>query len=430
MVRKGDRPSYTQPDPFDQYDRVKRAVIVSSGESYRTRDFLAAAELLRLDYILASDALTPIAGANQIEVDLADTDAAARTIAAVEPSPDVVIAIDDQGVLVAAAASRLLNLAHNPAGAVAATRDKGLMRALLHKAGVRQPDFRLAGVGDVPEVAASIGFPVVIKPRTLSASRGVIRADNSGAALIAESRIRAILSAAGENAAGELLVESFISGDEIAIEGLVDRGEIEVLAVIDKPVSLDGPYFEETLFVTPSRHPGEAVREAVDVVQDAVSALGLVTGPVHAEVRLTEHGPHLVEVAGRTIGGLCGRALSFGLLGESLEALVLKAALGLGTADHSPARPASGVLMLPIPAAGVLSEVEGISEALQIEGIDGVEITVPRGRSVTPLPEGDRYLGFVFASGMNPAAVEDALRLAAQELTVNIDGESMRPAVE
>ncbi len=414
----------------DQYGSVKRVVIVASAESYRTADFLGAAGLLRLDVVIASDGLSPLADASRVHVDLTDVEGAATEIAAIEPTPDAVVAVDDQGVLVAAAANRLLGLSCNPASAVTATRDKAVMRELLASAGVRQPRFRLAGIGQIPDMADALGFPVVIKPRTLSASRGVIRADDREGARSAEQRVREILARAGQDPESDVLVECFVEGDEIAIEGLVSDGELEVLAVIDKPDPLDGPFFEETLFVTPSRHPDHVIEASVGVVQQAVAALGLVTGPVHAEVRLSETGPHIIEIASRTIGGLCGRALSFGLLGESLEAVVLKAALGVSTSDLGPARPASGVLMLPIPATGVLSDVDGIAEALEIDGIDGVEITIARGRRVMALPEGDRYLGFVFASGQDPEHVEDSLRTAAQAMSVTIDGESMRPAVE
>ncbi|MBT8248933.1 MAG: ATP-grasp domain-containing protein [Acidimicrobiia bacterium] len=409
---------------------MKRVVIVASAESYRTADFLGAARLLRLDVVVASDGISPIAGASRVHIELADVERAAIEIASIEPTPDAVVAIDDEGVLIAAAASQLLGISCNPPSAVEATRDKAIMRALLARTGVRQPRFRLAGIGQIPDMAHALGFPVVIKPRTLSASRGVIRADDREGARAAEERVRKILAKAGKDPESDLLVEQFIEGEEIAIEGLVSDGELEVLAVIDKPDPLDGPFFEETLFVTPSRHPAHVIEASVGVVQQAVAALGLVTGPVHAEVRLSETGPNLIEIASRTIGGLCGRALSFGLLGESLETVVLKAALGVSTSDHEPTRPASGVLMLPIPATGVLSDVDGMTEALEVDGIDGVEVTVARGRRVTALPEGDRYLGFVFASGQDPEQVEDSLRAAAQVLSVTIDGESMRPAVE
>ena len=409
---------------------MNRVVIVASRESYRTGDFLAAAALLRAEAVVASDAPPPLAEAGQIAVDLDDPPAAAATIANLVPQPDAVIAIDDQGAAVAAEASRLLGLAHNPRSAVAATRDKRLMRRLLAEAGVDQPSFRMAQPGAVPKMAAELGYPVVVKPTGLSASRGVIKANGSAAASRAERRIRDILIAAGRSRDEALLVEEYVPGSEVAVEGLLVDGRLEVMAFIDKPDPLEGPFFEETLLITPSRLPPETQDAVVGLVDAARKALGLRTGPIHAEVRIPPDGsPRLIELAARPIGGLCGRAFTFGLLNESLEVMLLRSALGLSTIDTTPARPASGVLMLPIPATGILNGVGGLDEAKAMVGVDDVSITIAYGRRVTALPEADRYLGFVFASGRSPKAVEDTLREASSVLSVTIDGEAMQPAV-
>lgn len=246
---------------------MNRVVIVASRESYRTGDFLAAAALLRAEAVVASDAPPPLAEAGQIAVDLDDPPAVAATIANLVPQPDAVIAIDDQGAAVAAEASRLLGLAHNPRSAVAATRDKRLMRRLLAEAGVDQPSFRMAQPGAVPKMAAELGYPVVVKPTGLSASRGVIKANGSAAASRAERRIRDILIAAGRSRDEALLVEEYVPGSEVAVEGLLVDGRLEVMAFIDKPDPLEGPFFEETLLITPltastrnSRRGGRACR--------------------------------------------------------------------------------------------------------------------------------------------------------------------------
>jgi biotin carboxylase len=232
---------------------------------------------------------------------------------------------------------------------------------------------------------------------------------------------------AGRDPAEPLLVEEYIPGRELVIEGVVRDGDLRVLAAIDKPDPLAGPYFEETMFVTPSRLSRRRQEGAADVVQKAVTALGFSAGPVHAEVRLPPDGHvRVLELAARSIGGLCGRALSFGLLGESLEVVVLRAAMGDSMGDPAPARPSSGVLMLPIPGSGVLTGVEGVEAACGLPGIDDVQITIPIGRRVQALPEGDRYLGFVFASGPAPDDVEAALRAAATVLTVTVDGEALQ----
>lgn len=407
-------------------------VLVVPEDSYRTSAFLRAAATLRAKVVVAGSALHPLAevGAQEaaVAVDLEDPDAAGEAIAAAVPDAAAVIAIDDEGVLTAAAAARVLGLHHNPPDAAAATRDKLLLRRLLDRAGVTQPRFAAAGKGEVADAAAAIGFPVVVKPTGLSAARGVIRATSTAEAANAELSIRRLLIAECGSGDEPLVVEEFIAGDELAIEGLLGPDGLEVLAVIDKPEPASGPYFAETFLTTPSRLPDDVQDSAIALVQDACAALGLVIGPVHAEVRIDAAGePYLIEIAARSIGGLCSRALTFGFLGESLEVLILRAALGWDQTVAPPARPATGVLMLPIPSTGTFLTLEGVDRARRVAGIDEIELTVSEGTRVAALPEGDRYLGFVFASMDTPAAVEKSLRTAAAELTVVVDGEAVDP---
>ena len=378
---------------------MKRVVLVASRQSYRTGDFVAAARLLGLEPVVATDAPPPLEGA-QVQVSLTDVEAAAASIAGLDPAPAAVVAIDDHGVEVAARAAARLSMPGNPEEAVSATRDKLVMRRLLEAGGVAQPAFAPADPGEVAAAASSLGFPAVVKPTGLSASRGVIRVDDVGAARRAEARIRSMLDDAGFDRNEPLVVEEYLPGAELVVEGLVANGELEVLALIDKPDPLEGPFFEETLLVTPSRHADEVQAAAVALAEAGAAALGLVSGPVHAEIRVAPDGRvRLLELAARSIGGLCGRALSFGLVGESLEVLILRAALGQPSLDSSAGRPAAGVLMLPIPATGTYLGIEGQAAAEAIDGIDTLTMTVVPGRPVVALPEGDRYLGFVFASG-------------------------------
>ncbi len=397
--------------------------MIPSG-SYRTIDFLSAARDLRIDLVVASDGDLPMAGlgkARTLTIDFTRPEWSAARIAKLNPSPDAVISAGDKGVLVAAMASNLVGAPTNPVTAVSATRDKAHMRGLLASAGVPQPRYATARPGTVPELAAGIGFPCVVKPRHLSGSRGVIRVDTPDEARGAEERIRAIVEDAGRDPGDTLVVEAFVPGDEVALEGMLVDGDLIVLALLDKPDPLDGPYFEETIFVTPSRHEPDTQREITAVVQAATQAMGLVTGPVHAEVRCGPDGVVLLEVAARSIGGLCGRALAFGLLGESLESVILRSALGMPGRDLEMALPATGVMMVPIPKAGVLVAVEGVEAAVAVDGVTGFDQTVPNGKPVLPLPEGDRYLGFLFARGTTPDAVEDALREASRRLEITID---------
>jgi biotin carboxylase len=260
-----------------------------------------------------------------------------------------------------------------------------------------------------------VGFPCVVKPLSLSASRGVIRADDPDAARAAAERIRRML-----DPDALLLVESFVAGDELAVEGLLRGGALEVLAVFDKPDPLQGPYFEETIYVTPSRLPDDRRERVERAAAEAAKSLGLVEGPVHAELRLDGDGPVMLELAARSIGGLCARTLRFGL-GTSLEELILKHALGDAVHGMRRESNASGVMMLPIPRAGTLREVRGTERAREVPGIAGLQISIAPGRPVQPLPEGDRYLGFLFAKAATSEEVETALREAHSRIEVVID---------
>ncbi len=399
-------------------------VLVAPAGSYRTVDFVDAARTLRVDLVVASDGDVPMSDLGRtrsLAIDFERVEWSAARIAKISPAPHAIIAVDDRGVLIAVMASSLVGVPANPVAAVAATRDKAHMRALLENADVRQPEFGLASPGQVPTVAGRIGYPCVVKPRGLSASLGVIRVDDQDDAEAAEPRIREIVRCAGGEPDEPLLVESFVVGPEVAVEGMLIDGDLHVLAILDKPDPLDGPFFEETMFVTPSRHDEGIQAEVGDLAQTAAAALGLVSGPVHAEMRIGADGVMLIEVAARSIGGLCGRSLSFGLLGESLELLILRSALGMPGSGLGRAVAATGVLMLPIPEEGTLESIEGITEALEVPGITDFSQTIPNGKSVVPLPEGDRYLGFIFAEGLTPSAVEQSLREAQSRILVKVD---------
>jgi biotin carboxylase len=393
---------------------VPRALLLLPTATYRAADFVAAARALGVEVVVASEEAPLLAatmGDRAVTVPLDDPDQAARVIEALDArSPiDAVVAVDDQGVVVAAQAGERLGFPHNPPDAVARTRDKAAMRDALAAAEVPQPRYaRLAAPDDLPDV----GWPRVVKPTRSSASRGVIRADDPAGAVAAARRAAAITGQ-------PLLVEQYVPGVEVAVEGLLRGGELTVLAVFDKPDAMEGPYFEETIYVTPSRLAEETLASVRRVAADAAGALGLTEGPVHAELRVHEGRVSVLEVAARSIGGLCARSLRLGA-GISLEEVILRHALQLPIEDLTREPQASGVMMLPIPRSGTLVAVRGQDDARAVPGIVGLEVTIPRGRAVLALPEGDRYLGFLFARAPDPAGVEDALRRAHARLTVEI----------
>jgi biotin carboxylase len=264
-------------------------------------------------------------------------------------------------------------------------------------------------------------FPCVVKPLSLSASQGVIRANNPDEFADAVRRIRLLMESPEiqvlrEPERDRLLVETYIPGREVAVEGLIDRGLLRVLAIFDKPDPLEGPYFEETIYVTPSRLPEETQKAIEECAGSAIGALGLTTGPVHAEFRVNESGPWILEISPRPIGGLCSRALRFGPDGVSLEELLLRHALGIAGSDLEREEAASGVMMIPVPRSGIFEGVDGIGEAEKVAGVMEIRITARVYDYVAAWPEGSSYLGFIFSRADPPAGAEESLRAAHGKL--------------
>jgi biotin carboxylase len=409
---------------------MDRLLLLMTTTTYRAGAFLEAAGRLGVPVVVGSDQPQVLAAANPggcLTVNFLAPEEGTRTIVEFAEQYPIraVLAADDDGVILAAAASAALGLSHNPVHAVSAARDKYRTRAILAEAGMPSPRFQRVSIDANPgEVASRVTFPCVIKPLSLSASRGVIRADDATQFASAFGWVAGILqrpevSAQAGELAQQVLVESFIPGIEVALEGLLTQGQLRVLALFDKPDPLDGPFFEETIYVTPSRLPAPAQKEIASHTAAAVKALGLRNGPVHAELRLNDQGPWILEIAPRSIGGLCSRALRFGD-GVSLEELILRHTLGLDVNSLERERRAAGVMMIPIPSAGILREVWGQTEAEKVPGIEEIRLTVPLGQEVVPPPEGARYLGFIFARGETPARVEASLREAHRRLEIII----------
>lgn len=402
-----------------------RVLLLTTPSSYRLPAFLEAAERLGVEALVVEDTPRALAGRSglRLGLDFADEDAAIAALRALAAEAPVaaVIAVDDSGSLLAARASAALGLPHNSLASAEAARDKHLMRRLFAAAGVPSPDFRLCSTGDDLEaLAAEAPYPCVVKPLRLNGSRGVIRADNPREFVAAARRLARLLDRVeGRPGPKEFLVERFIPGFEVALEGLIDQGRLQVLALFDKPDPLDGPFFEETIYVTPSRLPAATQAAIAEVAARAATAVGLERGPLHAELRVNEGGPVMVELAGRSIGGLCSRTLQFGT-DASLEELILRQAAGLPVESLSRAGSAGGVMMIPIPQPGVLRAVRGLEEARAVPLIEGVEITAPLHYPLVPLPEGDAYLGFIFARGERPEDVEEALRESHARLSFEV----------
>ncbi len=395
---------------------MHRVAILLPATAYRAEDFIRAARAEQAEVVVVSDHMPTIGVAQRagfVRVDFDKPESAADLICEAAGPLAAIIPADDAGVMVAALVAERLGLPHNPPAAVASTIDKSIARQKWAQAGVVQPRFSVVNANDAEQQSPDFGFPVVVKPVDRSASQGVIRADGLDELRLAVRRVGRLL---GE---GPMLVEEFVPGPEYAVDGLLDDGGFTPLAVFDKPDQPDGPYFEETLMVAPARLDGRGRVALLEATEQAARALGLRHGPIHAEFRRPPGGTfHVIEIAARSIGGLCGRSLRFSILGTSLEAVLVKHALGRPTVNLDARAPASGALMLPIDGGGTLVGITGTDRAAAVPGVVGVEITAPPGTELLPLPEGDRYLGFVFAQGQSATQVEAALRAAQHEIEV------------
>ena len=407
---------------------MKRVLLLLPVASYRNEDFLAAARKLNVDVIPVADncpQLAPGWGMGALSAVHFDQPLqAAQTILDHLPAkPDAVLAVDDHGLELAALLRERLHLPGNSVAAVGLTRDKLAFRHLLYAHAFLCPDFQsLADDADAMALARRLTYPVVVKARRLSSSRGVVRADNAAEFISAVRWVRAIQARADrESAELGLIVEAFIPGREYALEGLLNDGELKLLALFDKPDPLDGPYFEETIYVTPSHLPASVQTQIAQQVARVCRLVGLTSGPVHAEMRVNDQGVWLLEVAARSIGGLCGRMLKQAL-GMSLEEVLLRHALSEPMPD-AVAHSATAVMMIPIPKRGIYQGVRNLEAARSIPYISDIQIAVEPGALLLPAPEGASYLGFIFSQAESSQAAEQALRSAQRLLAFEIQTE-------
>ena len=418
----------------------KRILLVATTLGYQIRSFGEAASKLGVQLVFVSDRCDRLDDPWRDAAIPVRFHEPARSVAAVvskceEDPPSGIVAVGDRPAVLAAHLAAAFGLPGHSPQAAAISRNKLLTRRVLQEAGLPTPWYASVSIeSGVVAGGANVPFPAVIKPLALSGSRGVVRVNNAAEYDAALERLQTLLQAPDvrierDAAHGEALVEAFIPGAEYAVEGLVSHGVVQILAIFDKPDPLDGPYFEETIYRTPSIAAPHVQQRIVTVVTDAVRAIGLHHGPVHAECRVNETGVYILEVAARPIGGICSRALRFrsgypSAFDEvTLEELLLRHALGGDVSMYAREPRASGVMMIPIPRRGIYRRVEGVDAALAIIGVGDVRITAKADAPIVPLPEGRSYLGFIFANATEPSAVDRALRDAHACLHFAIDRE-------
>ena len=394
--------------------------MVAPSGSYRIAAYSRAAQALGRPILVVSNSAHSLVAevASGITVDFTQPEQAYSDIIAAVDGLEVacVLATDDSCVALCSRVATYLGLPHNCAEAALVTQRKDLAREALARAGCNTPSFALMKIENADPAMLTIGYPLVLKPLALSASRGVIRADNDAEFMRALQRIDAILAMTGQSGhvREHLLVESYIDGAEYAVEGFIVDGQFRVLTLFDKPEPLTGPYFEETYYLTPSRLQGAQKSLLIEEVERCCLAYGLSHGPVHAEVRVTESGPILLELAARTIGGQCGQLIEISLQ-QKLEELVINGMCGIMPVTEREAESA-GVLMIPITDSGILKRVEGLTEAMQTRYVGDIEIHINPGYELIPLPEGSSYLGFIFAQAPTYEQTYSALKSAYSKL--------------
>jgi biotin carboxylase len=416
---------------------MKRILLVIPSSTYRTHDFMVAAQKINTELVVAVDhrqAMSALVPDTTVALNFRKPETLAEGIRAfvsrrgfAHPAFDAIIGVDDTAAYVAAILAQALHLPHNPVEAVRAARNKYFMRQKIAAAGLNYPFFQLfEAAGNPFAFAKRVNYPCVLKPIFLSGSRGVIRADDREAFVEAFEAVRALLNdsevaaKAYADEANAVLVEDYVPGVEIALEGILNDGQLKTLAIFDKPDPLEGPHFVETIYVTPSRLPAYVLREVSFAAQRASVGMGLRNGPIHAEIRINEKGAYVIELAARSIGGLCSRVLRFNN-GLTLEEVILKQALGEAIDDIQREHTAAAVMMIPVPKAGILKGVTGIEAARAVSGVEEVIISIPPDQPVEPLPKGGRYLGFIFARAEMPEDAEAALRKAYRHLQIQID---------
>ena len=414
---------------------MARLLLLVPSTSYRVSDFVTAAHRLGIDVTVGSNerqVLESLNEAGSITIEFSNPDVAVEEIKKFHNSFPImaIVAVDDETGFIASKASQILGFKYNSPEAIMATGNKLLLRQALSKADLSLTKYNTLGLNDDPlQIARRIDFPCVLKPLNLAASQGVIRANTRQEFVRAFERIKLLLLDIEKNTQKEILpkilIEDYIEGEEVALEGLMIDGKLTVLALFDKPDPLEGPYFEETIYITPSQKPLETQESIKRMAEQAASAIGLVEGPVHIELRVqssgqsnNKTGPWVIDMAARSIGGLCSRSLQFDE-DLTLEDIILRHAMNKPIEVNREAK-ASGVMMIPIPKAGTLERIDGTLEAQAVNGITNISISMTIGEKLIPLPDGNKYLGFIFAKANQPKDVETALRSAHSKLSFRI----------
>lgn len=410
---------------------LKKLLVILPANTYRAQRFLEAARKLGVDVFIATDSdFSPPDPSNSVidGISFCDPKEAGRQIADIirHQGPMSVLAVDEAAVEVAEWTRVALGLIDHPNSGILATRDKRELRQRLRENNISQP--KTFDILELEQGRGEIPFPVVVKPSKGSGSIGVTKAQNQQEltkSLITVQDVIAKMTISNQC----IVVEEYIPGVEFAVDILVTDGKLHVLVIFEKPDPLVGPFFAETIYVTPPHLTDSQLEALHSVIQKCIRALSINNGPLHLELRLTSANDWVpIDIASRSIGGNCSNALAFAS-NTSLEELIIQNALGLEVINTQRERRASGVYMIPAETLGTLVAVHGVEAALKVRFVEDIQITVKPGTKTVPLPFDNQYLGFIFAKAPGAKTVEKALRTARALLEIEVDSNFDPPSL-
>ena len=384
---------------------MKKLLLVIPENSYKSNDFVFAAEKLGIDFMIITDS-------EQVSSKFSDTVIINKFDAELNKNnikklKDVthVLPVDHSALKFSGYLVDLLEVKGNKLESINLSMNKYESRKIFNSLlDIKANNEIIKNIDDI-NIFINKNGTSVLKPNYGTASKSVLKINN------VEKNKEQIEKLMQDCFDQDLVIEEYIDGKEYALEGTIINSELKKIVIFDKPVEYKHPYFEESIYITPSELSSEAEKRVVSIVDKACKKIGLEDGPVHVEFKINENQIFIIEINPRMIGGLCSRCLSFGLFKVSLEEIILHAFMNNELKNIELLNNYVGVLMIPTPKSGKFISINK-KELENIQNISNVEITVPEGSDLLEPPYGDKYLGFAFSQGIDKKTVNESLLTA------------------
>ena len=384
---------------------MNKLLLVIPENSYKSNDFVLTAEKLGIDFLIItdSDQVTSQFG-DTVIIQNFDENISDETLIKLQKITHV-LPVDHSGLKYAGYLVDLLGAKGNKLFAVEHSMNKFESRNTFNSiSNIKAKNMIAKSLKDIESFTEKHGTSV-LKPNFGSASKSVLKINNFN-----QSKDY-IINLMNDCEDQEMIIEQYIEGTEYALEGNLINSNLNKITIFDKPIEYKEPYFEESIYITPSELPEELQNQIIKLIGNACKKIGLENGPVHVEFKILDENIFIIEINPRMIGGLCSKCLSFGLFKVSLEEITLHAFL------YNELKPIEllsnyvGVLMLPTPKTGKFVSINQ-DELEKIDNVSTVEITVSQNSDLLEPPFGDKYLGFVFSQANEKALVINALMKA------------------